>query len=192
MQPHALSAIQQPQRYAVVFRNVFATYRISAVEEATYNSLIGHEDFLWTKKQQAIFGSMVGESSRQPYAQQGLGSIRSGPLRPALKSVPMDVIHHSEIGTQNAMTEVTNHIQLLLNLTGRSEHFCLHYNESMMDMKAEMGSNRKAMVRSGISFDKLSNEQKQKDTFTNGRQRNDFAGTATLKAFSKSRKARRP
>ncbi len=47
-----------------------------------------------------------------------------------------------------------------------------------MDMKAEMGSSSKAMIRSGISFDKLPNEQKQKDTSANGRQKNDFAGTA--------------
>ncbi len=46
VQLHALSAIQQLQRYAIVFRNVLASNRISAVEEATYNSLIGHEDFL--------------------------------------------------------------------------------------------------------------------------------------------------
>ncbi len=89
----------------------------------------------------------------------------------------MDVIHHSEIGTQNAMTD-TNHIQVLLNLTGRSEHFCPQYNECVMDMKAEMGSSSKAMIRSGISFDKLPKEQKQKDTSTNGRQRSNFTGTA--------------
>jgi hypothetical protein len=71
VQSHALSSIQQLQQYAIVFRNVLATNRISAVEEATYNPLFGYEDFLWTKKQQAIFGSMVGESSPQPYAQQG-------------------------------------------------------------------------------------------------------------------------
>ena len=122
---------------------MLASNRISAVEEAKYNSLIGHEDFLWTKKQQAIFGSIVGESSRRPYAQQGLGSIRSGPVRPALEGAPMDVIHHSEIGTQNAMTKVTNQIQMLLNLTGISEHFCPQYNECVMDMKAEMGSGYK-------------------------------------------------
>ena len=71
MQSNALSAIQQFQRYAIVFQNVLASNRLSAVEEATYNSLIGHEDFLWTKKQQSIFGGMVGKSSRQLYAQQG-------------------------------------------------------------------------------------------------------------------------
>jgi hypothetical protein len=47
-----------------------------------------------------------------------------------------------------------------------------------MDVKAEMGSSCKAMIRSGISFDKSLNEQKQKDTSTNGRQKNNFAGTA--------------
>jgi len=93
---------------------------------------------------------MMGQSSRQPYAQEGLGSIRSGPLRSALEGAPMDVIHHSEIGTQNAMAEVTNHIQVLLNLTGGSEHLCPQYNECAMVMKAEMGSSRKAMIRSGI------------------------------------------
>ena len=72
----------------------------------------------------------------------------------------MDVIHHSEIGTQNAMTEVTNHIQVLLNLTGRSEHLCPQYNECAMVMKAEMGSSHKAMIRSRISFYNALNEQK--------------------------------
>jgi hypothetical protein len=63
-----LSAIQQLQRYAIVFRNMLASNRISAVEEATYNSLICYEDFLWTKKQQAIFGGMVESrlSNRMP------------------------------------------------------------------------------------------------------------------------------
>ena len=46
VQLHALSAIQQLQQYAIVFQNVLASNRIWAVEEATYNSLIGHEDFL--------------------------------------------------------------------------------------------------------------------------------------------------
>ena len=81
VQLHALSSIQQLQQYyAIVFRNVLASNRISAVEEAKYNSLIGYEDFLWTKKQQALCGGMMGKSSRQQYAQQGLGSIWSGPL----------------------------------------------------------------------------------------------------------------
>ena len=59
VQSHALSAIQQLQQCAIVFRNVLASNRISDVEEAKYNSLICCEDFLWTKKQQAIFGGMV-------------------------------------------------------------------------------------------------------------------------------------
>jgi hypothetical protein len=44
---------------------------------------------------------------------------------PSFEGATMDVITpgHSEIGTQNAMTEVTNHIKMLSNLTGRSEHF---------------------------------------------------------------------
>ena len=41
-----------------------------------------------------------------------------------------------------------------------------------------MGSMRKAMIRSRISFDKLPNDQKQKDTSTNGKQKRNFAGTA--------------
>ncbi len=90
----------------------------------------------------------------------------------------MDVTHHSKICTKHAMTEVTNHIQVLLNLIGRSEYFFPQYNECVMDMKVEMGSMRKAMIRSGNSFDKLPNKQKQKDTSTNGKQENNFAGTA--------------
>jgi hypothetical protein len=46
VQSNELSAIQQFQRYALVFQNVLTSYRISAEEEAMYNSLIGHEDFL--------------------------------------------------------------------------------------------------------------------------------------------------
>jgi hypothetical protein len=95
VQPHALSAIQQLHWDAIVFQNVLASNRISAVEEATYKPLIGHEDFLWTKKPQNIFGCMVGKSPWQQYAQQGLGSILPGSLRPALAGAPMDVIHHS-------------------------------------------------------------------------------------------------
>jgi hypothetical protein len=48
----------------------------------------------------------------------------------------------------------------------------------VLDMKAEMGSLRKAMIWSGILFDKLPNEQKQKNTSTNGKQKNNFPGTA--------------
>jgi hypothetical protein len=63
LQSHALSAIQQIQRYAIVFRNVLASNRISDVNEATYNSLTCNEDFVWNKKQPAIFGGMVEKSS---------------------------------------------------------------------------------------------------------------------------------
>ena len=107
---HALTAIQQLQRHAIVFRNVLASNQHSVVKEATYNPLICYENSLWTKKLPAIFGGVVGRSSRLPYAQQGLGSnlqhqmvaaksIQSGPLRPALKGAPMDILYHSEIGT---------------------------------------------------------------------------------------------
>ncbi len=41
---HALSAIQQLQLYAIVFRNLLASNQISAVKEATNNPLIGDED----------------------------------------------------------------------------------------------------------------------------------------------------
>jgi hypothetical protein len=51
----------------------------------------------------------------------------------------------------------------------------------VFDMKAEMGSMRKAIIRSGISFDKIPNEQKQKEISANGKQKNNFAGTAKMK-----------
>jgi hypothetical protein len=102
----------------------------------------------------------------------------------------MDVITQSEIGNHNAITEVSNHIQVLLNFRGRSEHFCPQYNECAMDMKAEMGSCRKAMIRSGISFNKLSNDQKQKDTSTNGRQKKNFPRTA--KKWNRKNKVAQP
>jgi hypothetical protein len=102
VQPHVLSAIQQLHRYAIVFQNVLASNQRAVVEEATYNPLICYENSLWTKKQPAVFGSVVGRPSRLPYAQQGLGSslqliehqvvatksLQSWPLQPALKGAP--------------------------------------------------------------------------------------------------------
>jgi hypothetical protein len=48
-------------------------------------------------------------------------------------------------------------------------------------MKTEMGFMRKAMIRSGISVDKLLSEQKQKDNSANRKQKNNFAGPAKKK-----------
>jgi hypothetical protein len=45
----------------------------------------------------------------------------------------------------------------------------------VLDMKAEMGSMRKAMIRSGISYARTPNEQKQKEPSANGKQKNNFA-----------------
>ena len=59
-----------------------------------------------------------------------------------------------------------------------------------MDMKAEMGSSRKAMIRPGISFDKSSTKQKQKHASDKGKQKNNFAGTAKKKNW-KDRVAQR-
>ncbi len=44
-----------------------------------------------------------------------------------------------------------------------------------------MGSIRKAMIRSGISFDRSPNEQKPRESSANGKQKNNFAGTAKKK-----------
>ena len=55
-----LPAIQQLQRYAIVFRNVLASNQHAVVKEATYIPLICDENSLWTKKLPAIFGGVVG------------------------------------------------------------------------------------------------------------------------------------
>ncbi len=55
-------------------------------------------------------------------------------------------------------------------------------------MKAEMGSIRKAMIRSWIWFNKLPNKQKQKDTPTNGSQKNNFTGTAKKRNLNRKDK----
>jgi hypothetical protein len=75
VQLHALSSIQQLHLYAIVFQSVLASNQRAVVEleEATYNPLICYENTLWTKKQPATFGSVVGMSSWLTYAQQGLG-----------------------------------------------------------------------------------------------------------------------
>ena len=128
VQLHALTAIQQLQRYAIVFRNVLASNQRAVVEEATYTPLISYKNFMWTKKQPDIFSGVLGRSSRLPYAQQRLGSslqtvehqvvatksLQSWPLRPVHKDAPMDVIYHSEIGTPHTMIEVMHHIKVLL------------------------------------------------------------------------------
>ena len=58
-------------------------------------------------------------------------SLRSWPLRPALKGAPMDVIYHSEIGALHTMIEVMNHIKVLLKSTGRSEYILSQDDECM-------------------------------------------------------------
>ncbi len=130
LQLHALTAIQQLQLYAIAFLNVLASNQRAVVKEATYNPLICYENFLWTKKQLVIFCSVVGRSSLLLYAPQGFGSFPPG----SSKGAPMDVIHHSEIGTQHTMIEVMNHIKVLLKSTGRSEHSCSHYNDCVTAM----------------------------------------------------------
>ena len=54
---HTLPAIQQLQRYAIVFRHVLASNQHAVVKEATYIPLICYENSLWTKKLPAIFGA---------------------------------------------------------------------------------------------------------------------------------------
>ncbi len=48
----------------------------------------------------------------------------------------------------------------------------------VLDMKAEMGSMRKAMVDARISFENVPNAQKNKNASDKGKQKNNFAGTA--------------
>jgi hypothetical protein len=50
----------------------------------------------------------------------------------------------------------------------------------VLDMKAEMGSMCKAMIRSRISFDGSSKEQKAREPSANGKQNDNFAGTAKI------------
>ena len=146
VQQHALIAIQQIQRYAIVFRNVLASNQHAMVKEARYIPLICDENSLWTKKLTAILGCVMGRSSRLPYAQQGLGlnlqhqmvatkSIQSGPLQLALEGAQMDVIYHSKIGTPYTMIEVMNHIKVQFKPTGGSEYSCSQYNECVTALK---------------------------------------------------------
>ncbi len=51
----------------------------------------------------------------------------------------------------------------------------------VLDMKAEMGSVCKAMIISGISFNRSPNEQKPKESSAKGKQKSNFAGTAKKK-----------
>ncbi len=59
VQLHALSAIQQLQRYAIVFQNMLASDQRAVVEEATYIPFICYENFLWTKKPPALIGGVL-------------------------------------------------------------------------------------------------------------------------------------
>ena len=67
---HALPAIQQFQRCAIVYQNVLASNQYVMVEEVTQISPNCYESLLWIKKQLAIFLSVAGWSSRLAYAQQ--------------------------------------------------------------------------------------------------------------------------
>ena len=89
----------------------------------------------------------MGRSSRLPYAQQGLGlnlqhqmvaakSNQSGPLRPALKGAPMDILYHSEIGTPHTMIEVMNHTKVQLKPTGRPEYSGTQNDECVTAMNS--------------------------------------------------------
>ena len=44
----------------------------------------------------------------------------------------------------------------------------------VLDLKAEMGSMRKAMTKAGISFDKSPNKQKTREQSANGKQKGTF------------------
>ena len=48
----------------------------------------------------------------------------------------MDIIYHSEIGTQHTMIEVTNHIKVQLKSTGRSEYILSQGDECVTAMKS--------------------------------------------------------
>ena len=51
----------------------------------------------------------------------------------------------------------------------------------VFDMKAEMGSMRRAMTNAGISFEKYPSGSKQREQSANGKQKNKFAGTVQTK-----------
>ena len=51
----------------------------------------------------------------------------------------------------------------------------------VFDLKAEMGSMRKAMARAGISFDKSPNMPRPRKQTANGKQKGKFAGKAKMK-----------
>ena len=50
--------------------------------------------------------------------------------------------------------------------------------QSVFDMKAEMDCMRKAMINTGMSFEKPPNVQKPREQFVNGKHMSKFAGTA--------------
>ena len=87
VQQHALTASQQLQRYAIVFRNVLASNQHAVVKEATYIPLICYENSLWIKKLPAIFGGVVGRSS------QGLYDLSLKVCQWILYTIPRSATH---------------------------------------------------------------------------------------------------
>ena len=101
VQMPALAAVQQLQRYDIVFQNMLASNQHVVVERAMQIPLICYESFPWIKKQLAIFLSIAGRAFWLQHAQQELEwslqlvehllfatrSLQSGPLRWALKGV---------------------------------------------------------------------------------------------------------
>jgi hypothetical protein len=58
---------------------------------------------------------------------------------------------------------------------------CDKLYQLVLDMKAEMGSMRKALMGARISFESAPNEQKTKSASDKGKQKNNFTGTAKKK-----------
>ena len=57
--------------------------------------------------------------------------------------------------------------------------------QAVFDMKSEMGIIRRALINSGISIEKSPIVQKQKEQFTNGKQKKSFAGAAKKNKMGK-------
>ena len=57
--------------------------------------------------------------------------------------------------------------------------------QAVFDMKSEMGIIRQALINSGISIEKSPIVQKQKEQFTNGKQKKSFAGAAKKNKMGK-------
>ena len=98
-------------------------------------------------------------------------------ILPCKQHYPLKLARHT-MRTVVQSCKIVPHPREIVTQGTNGQNPCDKLYQLVLDMKAEMGSMRKAMVEAGISFENVPNEQKTKHASDKGKQKNNFAGTA--------------